>query len=144
VSPAGSERATHAVADRSAVSRRWVLGLAGVTTVGAVAGVQGFLSGAFDPLVDQLAGSLELVDGATLPAVALGACVGLPQAVALASGLRRHPSAPLLGLGAGAVLTGWVLVQLPLIGWTSPVQWVFVAVGLGEVASSIAWLRSAR
>jgi len=121
-----------------------MLGLAGLTTVGAVAGVQGFLSGAFDPLVDQLARSLEPVDGAALPAVALAACVGVPQAVALTFALRRHPSAPLLGLGAGAALTGWVLVQLPLIGWTSPVQWAFFAVGLGEVASSTTWLRRAR
>lgn len=132
------------MADRFPLPGRWALGLAGLTTVGALAGVQGFLSGQFDPLVDQLAEPLELVDGPQWPALALGVCVGLPQAVALILGLRRHPRAGPVSLGAGVVLTGWVLVQLPLIGWTSPVQWAFFAIGLGEVATSILWLRSAR
>ncbi|WP_426595009.1 hypothetical protein ACPPVS_05410 [Cellulomonas sp. McL0617] len=144
MSLAGLEHSTDGGADRYAASRRWLVGLTGLTTVGVLVGVQGFLSGAFDPLVEQLAGSLEVSVGAVLPACALGVGVGLPQTVALALGLRRHPKAGLVGLGAGAVLTGWVLVQLPLIGWTSPVQWVFLAVGLVEIAASILWLRSAR
>lgn len=117
-------------------ARAWTLALEGVTTVGALAGVQGFLSGQFETLVDQL----PVVDGPALPAVALGLCVAVPQGVALVLGLRHHPRAAPAGLAAGLVLTGWVLVQLPLIGWGSPVQWVFFAVGLGESAAAARWL----
>lgn len=118
-------------------SRRWTLALAAFTAVGALAGVQGFASGQFEPLVDQL----PFVDGPALPAAALGLCVAVPQGAALALGLRRHPRAAQAGLGAGLVLTGWVLAQLPVIGWTSPVQWAFVAVGLAETAAAGRWLR---
>ncbi|MEZ0448912.1 hypothetical protein [Cellulomonas sp. ICMP 17802] len=120
--------------------RRWALALEGVTVVGAVAGVQGFLSGQFGPLVDQL----TFVDGPAVPALALGICVGLPQATALVLGLRRHPRAALASLGAGLLLTGWVLAQLPLIGWGSPVQWAFFAVGLGESAAAARWWSTTR
>lgn len=119
-------------------ARRWALALEGVTAVGAVAGVQGFLSGQFDLLVAQL----SFVDGPVLPAVALGLCVGVPQAVALAAGLRHHPRAAGASLAAGLALTGWVLAQLPLIGWSSPVQWVFFAVGLGETTAAARWVQA--
>lgn len=120
------------------------LALEAVTALGAAAGVQGFLSGAFDPLVDQLHGAWPLVDGRVLPAVALGALVGLPQAAALVLGVRRHRWAPGLGVAVGAALTAWVTLQLPLIGWTSPVQWAFVAVGVAEVAAAAVWWRRVR
>lgn len=126
--------------DAAPRARRWSLALAGLTAAGAIAGVQGFLSGQFEPLVDQL----DFVDGPAVPALALGLCVGLPQAVALTLGLRRHPRAPEVSLAAGVVLTGWVLAQLPLIGWGSPVQWVFFAVGLGESAAAARWLAGSR
>ena len=115
------------------------LSLQAVTVVGAVAGVQGFLSGAFDPLVAQLEAAWPLLDGPVLPAVALAGVVALPQALALVAGLRPHGRAADVGLLAGVALTGWVVVQLPLIGWTSPVQWAFVAIGVGEVAASTVW-----
>ncbi len=123
-----------------AAARRSALALHAVTAVGALAGVQGFLSGQFDPLVEQL----PVVDGPVLPALALGVCVAVPQAIALTLGLRRHPAAAGTSLAAGAVLTGWVLVQLPLIGWSSPVQWAFAAVGVGEVVAAAVWRRRSR
>jgi len=118
------------------VARRWAIALEGLTAVGAVAGVQGFLTGAFDPLVDRL----TFVDGPVVPALALAVCVGVPQGTALVLGLRRHALAPQAALGAGVVLTGWVLAQLPLIGWESPVQWAFFAVGLAETAAAARWM----
>lgn len=124
---------------RTAAARRWTLALEGLTTVGAIAGVQGFLAGQFGPLVDQL----PLVEGPVLPATALASCVAVPQGAALVLGMRRATRAPHAALGAGVLLTGWVLVQLPLIGWTSPVQVVFFAVGVAEVAAATGWLRSA-
>jgi len=124
--------------DAAPRARRWSLALDGLTAVGAIAGVQGFLSGQFDPLVAQI----DFVDGPAVPALALGLCVGLPQAVALTLGLTRHPRAPEVNLAAGVVLTGWVLAQLPMIGWTSPVQWTFFAVGVGESAAALVWWRA--
>jgi hypothetical protein len=118
------------------VARRCAIALEGLTTVGALAGVQGFLAGEFDPLVDRL----TFVDGPTVPALALAVCIGVPQGVALVLGLRRHALAPQAALGAGVVLTGWVLAQLPLIGWESPVQWAFFAVGLAETAAATRWM----
>ena len=117
-------------------ARRWAIALEGLTTVGALAGVQGFLAGQFDPLVDQL----TFIEGPAVPAVALGVCIAVPQGVALVLGLRRHSLAPHAALGAGIVLTGWVLAQLPLIGWGSPVQWTFFAVGLAETAAAARWM----
>lgn len=123
-------------------ARLTTFSLEAITAVGAVAGVQGFLSGAFDPLVDQLHDAWPLVDGRVLPAVALAGLVGLPQAGALVLGLRRHPRAADAGLVAGGVLAVWVLAQLPLIGWTSPIQWVFAGVGVSEVIAAGIWRRA--
>lgn len=117
------------------------MALQAVTVLGAAAGVQGFLSGAFDPLVDQLHDALALVDGPVLPAVALGGLVGVPHLAALVLGLRRDARAPVAGAVVGAMLAGWVVAQLPLIGLTSPVQWVFLGVGVVELATADLWRR---
>ncbi|WP_122260510.1 hypothetical protein [Ornithinimicrobium cerasi] len=123
-------------------ARITTLSLEALTALGAVAGVQGFLSGAFDPLVDQLREVLPFVDGRALPAAALGGLVALPQAGALLLGLRRHRLAPDAGLVVGVGLTAWVGMQLPLIGFTSPVQWAFLAVGVAEVVAALVWRRA--
>ena len=115
-----------------------------VTAVGAVAGVQGFLSGTFDVLVDQVHDAWPLVEGRVLPALALGAVVAVPQATAFVLGVRRHPWAAEAGLAVGAALIAWVTLQLPLIGWTSPVQWAFVAMGVAEVVAATVWRRRVR
>ena len=125
-------------------ARRATLSLQAVTAVGAAAGVQGFLSGTFDVLVSQLHDAWPLVDGRVLPALALGATVALPQAVAFGVGLRRHPLAADLSIAVGAALVAWVSLQLPLIGWTSPVQWAFVGIGVAEVVAAALWRRHAR
>jgi hypothetical protein len=117
------------------------LSLQALTAVGAAAGVQGFLSGAFDPLVDQLHDAWPMVEGRVLPAVALGALVAVPQAFAFVVGVRRHPRAADVALATGAALTAWVTLQLPLIGWTSPVQWAFVGVGVAETVAGSLWRR---
>ncbi len=124
-------------------ARRWTIGFEALTVIGAAAGVQGFLSGTFDPLVDQVRERLTFVDGPAIPALALGLVIGVPQAVALVLALRRHPRAAAAGVAAGVVLTGWVAAQLPMIGWGSPVQWVFAAIGLAEAAAGAMWLRRA-
>jgi hypothetical protein len=122
-------------------ARTTALVLEGVTAVGAVAGVQAFLAGTFDPLVDQVNAAWPLVQGRVLPAAALGVVVAVPQATALVLGLRRHRWAAEAGLVVGVALAAWVMLQLPLIGWTSSVQWAFVTVGLLEVVAATLWLR---
>ncbi|MFC4615132.1 hypothetical protein ACFO3K_10455 [Cellulomonas algicola] len=123
-------------------ARRWVVGLSAFTLVGVVAGVQGFLSGAFAPLVDDLEQVLPLT-GPVVPAVALAVLVGVPQTVVLVTALRRTADAPVVAAVGGAALTGWVAVQLPLVGWTSPVQWAFAAVGVVECVAGLR-MRAAR
>jgi hypothetical protein len=120
-------------------ARAWVLGLQGVTLVGVAAGVQGFLSGAFEPLVADLGDALAVVDGPVLPAAALVVVVGVPHATALVLVLRRSSRAPAAAAATGGLLAAWVLAQLPLIGWTSPVQWAFATVGLVECAAALRW-----
>jgi hypothetical protein len=120
--------------------RRASLSLQGLTLIGAVAGVQGFASGAFQPLVDQLAERLP-IEGPLLPAAALGLVVGGSQAAALVLGAKNQPRAPEAALVAGSVLVGWIAAQLPLVGWTAPVQWAFVVVGVVEVVIAALWRR---
>jgi hypothetical protein len=123
--------------------RRASLALESVTLIGVGAGIQGFLSGAFVPLVDQLAERLPL-DGPVVPAVGLGLVVGVSQGASLVMGARDHPRAAEASLIAGSVLAGWIVAQLPLIGWTQPVQWAVLGVSVAEVAVSAAWLRTRR
>ncbi len=128
-------------------STRWLrrasVSLQALTVVGAAAGVQGFVSGSFQPLVDQLAERLPM-DGPLLPATALALVVGGSQATGLVLGARNHPQAPQIALVAGSVLVGWIAAQLPLIGWTAPVQWAFLVIGVAEVAISARWLQVVR
>ena len=123
-------------------ARRWVVGLSAFTLVGVVAGVQGFSSGAFAPLVADLEEVLPLT-GPVVPAVALAVLVGVPQAVVLVSALRRATAAPRAAAVGGAALAGWVAAQLPLVGWTSPAQWAFAAVGVAECIAGMR-MRAAR
>ncbi|WP_273654027.1 hypothetical protein [Cellulomonas fimi] len=78
-----------------------------------------------------------------MPAVALAVLVGVPQAVVLATALRRAAVAPVVAVVGGVALTGWVVAQLPLVGWTSPVQWAFAAVGVIECVAGLR-MRAAR
>lgn len=121
-------------------ARSVALGLTALTALGAAAGVRGFLSGSYEPMVallaDATAGRRWLaVDSPVVPAVALAAAVGIPQATALVLEVAGHRRAPQATAAAGAVLTVWVAAQYPLIGWGTPLQPAFAAVGLAEVAT---------
>lgn len=125
-------------------ARITTLSLEALTAVGAAAGVNAFLNGTFDVLADQVHDAWPIVQGRVLPALALGAVVALPQAVAFVLGLRRHRWAADAGLVVGVALIAWVTLQLPLIGWTSPVQWAFVGIGVVEVVTATIWRRNDR
>jgi hypothetical protein len=132
-------RTTPAV-DSTRSLRRVAVALEALMVLGTLAGIQGFLSGSFAPLVDDLGTRLPL-KGPVVPAVALGVVVGGSQAAALILGVAHRARAAQASLLAGLVLVAWVLAQLPLIGWTAPVQWIVFAVGVVEVAVATAWLR---
>jgi hypothetical protein len=120
--------------------RHTAVAMEALTVLGALSGVQGFLSGAFAPLVDDIETWLP-IDGPAIPAAALGLVVGGSQTGALILGVRDHPRAARASFLAGSVLVVWVFAQLPLIGWTSPVQYAVFVIGLTEVAVSLVWLR---
>ncbi len=61
----------------------------------------------------------------------------LPGAVALGS-LRRAPWADPGHVVVGVVLCGWILVQVAVIGWSSPLQTACLAYGL-VIAGIGAW-----
>jgi hypothetical protein len=127
---------------RGTTARRTTLALEAFTVFGAAIGVQGFLSGSFDSLVTDLSEAIAPIDGPTIPSLALGAVIGVPQAAAVVMGLRGSPRAPGAAIAAGAVLVGWVAAQYPLVGWSSPLQPAFAAIGAAEVASALWWRRS--
>ena len=124
-------------------ARRTALALEAFTAFGAVIGIQGFVSGSFDPLVEDVSETFAFIDGPAIPALALGAFVGFRRwsrwPWAFAGALARPMAAGL----AGAVLVGWVAAQYPLVGWGSPLQPAFAAVGAAEVAAAVLWRRSA-
>ena len=123
--------------------RRVSVALESVTVLGAVAGVQGFLSGSFAPLVDELEQVLPL-EGPVLPAAGLGLVVGVTQGGAAVLGATDHGRAAEASLLAGSVLVAWIVAQLPLIGWTQPVQWAVLVISVAEVGVSVAWVRRRR
>jgi hypothetical protein len=125
-------------------ARRWSIGLAAGTGVGVVAGVVGFVSGTFDPLVADVVERLPFVTGPALPAAALAAVVGVPQVAALVAAVRRDPRAPWVATLAGAALATWVAAQGPVVGWSSPLQPIFFAVGVSETVVGYAWVCLAR
>ena len=125
-------------------ARRWSIGLAAGTAVGVVAGVAGFTSGAFDDLVADIGERLPFVTGPGVPATALVLVVGVPQVAALAAALRRDRLAPVVATLAGAALAVWVAGQAPVVGWSSPLQPIFFAVGVSETAVGYAWVCLAR
>jgi hypothetical protein len=127
---------------KETATRRATLALEAFTAFGAAIGVQGFLSGSFDPLVEDLSDAVGLIDGPVIPALALGALIGVPQGAALVMGLRGSQRAPGAAVAVGAFLVGWVVAQYPLVGWGSPLQPAFAAVGAAEVASAVLWRRS--
>lgn len=128
----------------SRAARITTLSLEALTAVGAAAGVHGFLTGTFDALVDQIHDAWPIVEGRVLPALALGAVVALPQSGAFVLGLRRHRWAADAGLAVGASLIAWVTLQLPLIGWSSPVQWAFIGIGVVQVVAASIWRHGPR
>lgn len=104
--------------DRAA---RFSLGLLlGVVALNAVAGGYYALSGAPGVPVDWLAGSP--FDSYAVPGAILLVVVGGSSAAAAVAVLARARLARPLALAAGALLLGWIVVQVAIIGYVSWLQ----------------------
>lgn len=114
--------------------RRLVLWLCVVTGVSAVAGGIGLLT-ARPPALLRNAFS----EGYLVPGLILLLVIGLGNLGAAALEARRIERSELAVFFAGAALTGWILIQLVMIGSLSWLQLVYFLVGLGTLAAA-RWL----
>ncbi|MCB9544189.1 MAG: hypothetical protein H6703_17300 [Myxococcales bacterium] len=70
----------------------------------------------------------------TLPGLILFAGVGLPNTLAGLAALRRHPRAAPLALIAGALITGWIVIEALLLRTFHPLQALYLTLGLATLA----------
>ncbi len=109
--------------------------------VGAVAGAVGLIVGAID--LGDAVNDLPF-DSPVLGGVALGlACGVLPTVVAVGA-LRHSQWAPIGHVVVGAVLVGWIVVQVAFIGLGSWLQVTYGLLGLAITALAVSNLRARR
>lgn len=116
--------------DRSVV--RWLL--AGLLAFGALSAFGGGsygMAGARDVPLSLLEGSP--FESFFWPSVILFFVVGGSMAAAAALVLATLPSARIAATAAGVILTGWILVQVAIIGALSWLQPAFAAVGVALI-----------
>jgi hypothetical protein len=119
-------------ADRRALAGRWALGaLEAVVAVSAVGGAVYGLSGAPGVKTSWLDGSP--FSSYLIPSVVLLVAVGGSAALAFAALVMRSPWASPLGVAAGAILVGWIAVEVIWIPF-SPLQPACLVAGLAMVA----------
>jgi len=76
-----------------------------------------------------------------LPGLVLLFAVGGSAGVSLAGLILGRPWARAAALSAGAVLCGWIAVQVALLGWVHPLQPLLGAIGLAELGLAGGWRR---
>jgi hypothetical protein len=123
----------------SPLRRRLLVALEVFVAVGAAFGGSSMLR---DPTGGLIGFPAELLTRTPFPSyfvpgLVLLVVVGGSQAAAVVAALLRQPAARWLGGGAGAVLLGWILVQIALLGYVSWLQPLLFGLGAAEVA--IAW-----
>lgn len=123
-------RGTPASTERRA--RLSVAALAGVTAANALAGAVYGLAGAPAVPREWLRGSP--FPDYRVPSAVLGTVVGGTAAAATVAALRGSPRAGRASVLAGTVLTGWIAVQVAIIGLRSPLQPLMAGVGVGLMA----------
>lgn len=99
-----------------------------------------------DPSGGRLGFTTAMLEGSPfpdflVPGLFLLGVHGLGSAAAGVLVLRRARHAPALAAGLGAALVAWIGVQVAIIGWTSALQPLMLAVGLGELALGLALAR---
>lgn len=118
------------------VSRLVLLGLQVFVGLGAYVGGYRLVTDGFGMSPTLLAGT-PFSDW-VWPGVALLAWVAVPMTVAAGLELAGSRKAFLASAGAGALLAGWIVVQLSVIGVESVLQLVMLAAGLAMVLLSFA------
>lgn len=68
-----------------------------------------------------------------LPGLILFVCVGLSNTAAAILALRRHPRTAPLALFAGAMITGWIVIEALLLRTAHPLQALYLALGLATL-----------
>jgi hypothetical protein len=106
-------------------------GLAGLTAANAFGGAWYGLAGAPGVPREWLTGTP--FRDYRVPSAILGAAVGSTAAVATATALKGGEHAGTASVAAGAVLTGWIVAQVSLIGLRSVLQPAMAAVGVSLI-----------
>ena len=114
----------------------WLAVLTGAVAVNALAGSALMVTGVLD-FGDTVTARLPL-HSTTLAALALAVIVGLPMAGAAVLAARGHPRAVEAAMLAGALLVGWIGVQLTVIRTFSPLQPVMAAAGVAVFLAGVA------
>lgn len=114
------------------------MGLCWFTGLTALAGGISLLSGwPALPAASTLAGTP--FTSFTIPGLLLAGVVGLSNLIAGTLMVRRQHRAELAGLGAGVVLTTWIVVQALLLGPEHWLQALYLGIGLATIGAA-AWL----
>jgi hypothetical protein len=111
--------------------RRTIATLALVTTVGALVGATGFLTGTLDLGAEILARTP--FTSWVWPGIALAVLVGVPTTLTGVAALRRDPRTGVLALATGAVLALWIAAQPIWLRIVHPFTVVFGLVALALV-----------
>ncbi|RDI55249.1 hypothetical protein [Nocardia mexicana] len=109
--------------------------LSGFVAIWALAGAAGLISGAID-----LGATVEEripFDSPVFAAVALALMVGIPMTFTTVLVARTDPRAPAVAMIAGALLVGWIIVQIYTIEVFSWLQPVCVMAGLVVISLSM-------
>jgi hypothetical protein len=120
--------------------RPWLLiGLLAFTGIGAVYGGVGLIDGSLGMPSEWLEGSP--FQTWVIPGLALLIVVATPSLWALLEEVLRTPTADRTAVIAGALLVGWIAVQVLLLQRFHPLQPTMLAIGL--LTAWLAWRRSA-
>lgn len=111
-------------------------------TLDAVLAVTGLGGGIYMATHPQTMMPLEFLEGSPfeswlLPGVALIVVNGIWPACALLLTWRRHRLAPLAQCAVGASLLGWLMIQIPLVGYATMFQVPYTALALGLIALNV-------
>lgn len=109
--------------NRRTVAHPWLAGLTGCVGISALAGAAAMAGGAID-MGEEINNRLPF-GSPTLGALALALVVGVPMAATAVRAATGGTRAAELAMGTGALLVGWIGVQLLVIrtfSWLQPVM----------------------
>ncbi|WP_050613855.1 hypothetical protein [Bacillus testis] len=119
----------------------WQLVLPFITAIGAITAGFGLVS---DPTGSSVGLPLSLLDGTVfssylIPGLCLLGIIGFGHLFVCFVMWKRGSRAWFYLGSVGIVLMGWIIIQVLLIGYCSPLQPIFLAVGLIELIGALLW-----